>query len=591
MKKNLITLLFALFSTFSFAQFQVDWGYNFNSTTTSLGVNLYGYFIDVAIDDQGNIYALGNVRDSMDVDPGPGTHILVSGGNDYHSMMLVKYRSDGSFVWGHAFASPMTYSIASGIEIDSQHNLHVVMATYGQIDMDPDSGTTMVGDLSGTRWTTALAKYDTTGALISAVETSHPYAGFTSFYGHPELFVSASDTVYLMNRYEGSIDLDPGAGTFTASTNAKGMYISILDVNHNFQNAFAIEVPNWLETQSIVADSQGNIFASFYAYDNFDLDPGPGVTTVNAPVYNYGFDPGDNIAVKYSRAGTPMGFVQTKEGYGQIALKKNGGILLYGVFNSVTDFDPSSGVLNIGPSRNGTGYIASYNAAFQNEWVGQFEQIAPGYSNLLSAYESENGEIKACLNFFDRVDLDPGTAVAEETGHPQGGGIALISIDSTGNRMGHSLFNRAGQYKNSSVIHPGPGTSLMFMGQFQDTLDLDPGPGELLVSSGTYPDGFFAKMDPDLTIAIESPIEGGDNWNVWPVPASHAVWIQSVAPTANETRVSVIDMRGVQVAVQNFTDTSMPLQVSLRDLPDGIYILEIVQEQTMVRRKIWVQGK
>jgi hypothetical protein len=590
MKRYLFTICFLLAATFSSAQFQLDWGYNFNSTTTSAGVNLYGYFIDVVTDDLGNIYALGSFQDSLDVDPGPGTHILISGGNNYGSMMMVKYRADGSFVWGNAFASPMTTNRASGIEIDSESNLHVVMNTLGQIDMDPGPGTAMIGDLSGTKWWTVLAKYDTTGALISTAQTSQAYAGFSTHVGHPELFVSASDSVYLMNGFEGSTDLDLGAGTFTVSTPARGMYVSILDKDHNFQNGFALEFQNWVQTESIVADSQGNIWASFYAYDSFDLDPGTGVTTVNAPAYNFGFDPGDNIAVKYNRDGTPQGFVQLKAGFGYLALKNDGGMLFYGVYNNLTDFDPGPGTMNVAPLRDYTGFIASYDAAFQNEWVGKFEHNFQGLSEVLSAYQSENGEIETCMYFTDRTDMDPGPAVTEEIGNPQAGGIALIGLDAQGDRIGHSLFNGDAAYKNSWVIFPGSDNSLMFMGQFRDTVDLDPGPGELLAISGTYPDGFLAKMNANHIVSVATALEVGDNWNVWPVPATNEIWVQSTVPSGDVVSISVIDMRGARVAAQTFFDAALPMQVTLGDLAEGIYFLEIADGEAVVRRKILVQG-
>lgn len=80
----------------------------------SIGGILYENSMDIALDNEGNIYACGQFEGTIDFDPGPGVSNLTSKG--FTDIFVLKLDSAGNFLWAKSMGgssndigSPIAY--------------------------------------------------------------------------------------------------------------------------------------------------------------------------------------------------------------------------------------------------------------------------------------------------------------------------------------------------------------------------------------------------------------------------------------------------------------------------------------------------
>jgi hypothetical protein len=62
------------------------------------------YSRDLAVDKRGNIHVIGNFKDTVDFDPGPGVTKLISTGSE--DLFIQKIDSAGDLVWVKSISGP-----------------------------------------------------------------------------------------------------------------------------------------------------------------------------------------------------------------------------------------------------------------------------------------------------------------------------------------------------------------------------------------------------------------------------------------------------------------------------------------------------
>lgn len=578
MKKTTFTLCLSFFCTFAFSQFQYHWGNQFVSSSTSFGSSTYAYFIDTEIDANGNIYGVGNFVETVDIDPGPGVQNITAGGGNTYNTMLVKFNSNGELIWAHTFVSPNIESICTGIEMDSQSDLYLVLETPGQIDMDPGAGTANVGAAGNVSISTIIAKYDTTGAFIDLMEITRPYS-FSAFNQMSTLYISDADSVYLFKGFGATMDVDPGTGVFEFQPSSPAWFNASYDTDFNFGSAFMISAPNWIRTYNMAVDDQANRYVSFLAYDNVDIAPGPGVFNVTAPTYNFGINEGDVVVVKYSPDGTPLSMIQVEEANEvRLAEKQNGGLFLLGQFSANTDFDPAGGLQTTFVGRDQTGFLASYDSNFALEWVGQFAHPANGYSGTSSLVERPSGEIVVGTFISPGTDVDPSSGFVEEqlTNSAPYGAVALIRLNADGSYLAHTLYDDRGLIFNQVYLFPGPNESLLYLSIYQDTVDMDPGPGVALAPyAGNGVGGFIINLDYSSVVGREITRMDEEGWKVWPNPAHEEVFLTLDQPLEAQSTLRLLSLMGTPVRTSVLLPGEHQHRIDLYNLPTGMYFIEL----------------
>ncbi len=262
--KNLILLIITVLSV-SYTQAQP---YNFE-----WGVNFFGYngsdptshlkIMDMAVDDQGNVYSVGYFQDTVDFDPGIGEFIGVSAGEI--DCFVQKLDASGNFLWVKTFGGTYHDKVES-IDIDVNGDI-IISGSFG--------------DFFTVGATTIYSPY--TGPLSSFVIKMHSSGNFIwvkDFKIKKDVTYSAKNS-FVKSKSDGSIFF---AGNFLDTTELQvvpdltgpGLFVLELSSSGSINWAKSIKT-NGVD---IDVDDQDNLYITGIFGDTVDFDPNNGVNEV-----------------------------------------------------------------------------------------------------------------------------------------------------------------------------------------------------------------------------------------------------------------------------------------------------------------------
>lgn len=368
--------------------------------------------------------------------------------------------------------------------------------------------------------------------------------------------VDDSGNVYTAGYYTGTVDMDPGPGTYNLSpVGARDVYVLKLDRNGNFMWAKSLGGTSDEDLSSLALDASGYVYFSGTFRFTADLDPGPGVYMATGPTTTMLRRQG--FFEKLDRNGN---FIWAKvfEANDQASISylsfKNGSMYAFGGYLDSVDLDLGPGTYRRKASVDGSNFMMKMDTAAQLIWVktmikisfqslafdaktnfyiggtfsltGDFD-MGPGVYNMTSAgnqdafvlkldsnanfiwakrmggtmIESGNSiALDDSMNIYIGGDLEGGTANFDP-------GISNYTILSAGNMDAYiAKFDSAGHFiwvkgfGSSSYEHlpyltaDGPG-NIYATGYFSNTVDFDPGPGIYNMVSVGSTDVFLLKLD------------------------------------------------------------------------------------------------
>src|ERR1041385_6107721 len=183
------------------------------------------YASSVTLDASGNIYTTGVFSGTADFDPGAGTFNLAASG--YNDMFISKLDSAGNFVWARSVGGS-TYVWGQSIAVDGSGNVLVTGVFDGTVDFDPGAGTFNLASAGG--YDIFVLRLDNLGNLSWA----KAFGDFSMDAGY-SIAADALGNVYTCDAFIGTVDFDPGAGTFNiTSAGSTDIFVSKLDNSGNF---------------------------------------------------------------------------------------------------------------------------------------------------------------------------------------------------------------------------------------------------------------------------------------------------------------------------------------------------------------------
>ncbi len=227
----------------------------------------------VTTDISGNFYITGYFSSTVDFDPGPSvTNLTPTGGSD---IFISKFDAQGNFAWARHVGDGIT-SDGRAIVADVFGNVYTTGWFEGVPDFDPGPGITTLTSTAGSMdifilkldasgnfvWAKQMGgPLKDEGLSLFTDVLGNVYS--TGIYGGTADFDPGP----------GFANLTSAAGSNTSSLN---IYISKLDVNGNFILAKQIgDILDDVGT-SITVDGSGNIYLSGCFSGTVDFDPGPG---------------------------------------------------------------------------------------------------------------------------------------------------------------------------------------------------------------------------------------------------------------------------------------------------------------------------
>ncbi len=378
----------------------------------------------------GNVYLAGIFSGTVDLDPSASIHTVTSNGNT--DIFLACYTSSGAYLWGLSIGGPNDDG-ALNLAVDKNSNAIIVGYFSGQhINFDP-----------------------------------------------------LSSGKYLSDQGVANGPIPTGGDGFAAKYDSTGACTWAIDLGGS--SVFDL-------TEGVATDEVGNVYVGGDFHFTMDIDPGPGVTTLNA--LN-----GTGYLIKYTPAGRlAWGFSFGGPGNNGVDnavwnIRAEGGyVYTVGTFQATGDFDPSAGTAILTASGTYDGYLAKYDTSGNYQFVAQVggtgnEAVYGLATDLSNVYIT--GSSTSPAMFFSGAA--PGGLTS-----PGGG---------TNSDMFLAKYTKAGAYVWAEMIggpHDEDGTALAIKnnvlyttGYFQDTVDFDPSPATAYLVSNGKNDIYLCKYDLD----------------------------------------------------------------------------------------------
>lgn len=414
------------------------------------------------------------------------------------SITLFCFASQAQYVgldWAYSFGD-IGWDLGNAIETDGNGNVYSSGVFEGTIDVDPGPGVTNLVATTGLR-NVFIKKDDGNGNLIWAHQIAT--GGFGDSLSGKIIDVDAAGNLYLAGSFFGTVDFDPGSGTFNLTSAGRGsdLFVLKLSAAGNFLWAKRTGGTNYEQTTAISLDPSGNLFTVGYFYGTIDFDPGTGTANLTA---NQG---GDIFIQKLDPSGD---FLWAKKignsNYNTSMAAKaddQGNIVLMGVFRGAMDLDPGAGTFTLTSTSGSQDFFtAKLDPSGDLIWatqIGTSENAWRGYTNV-----DASGNVYVSGSFAGTADFDPGPGTTLITSgsngswsdafiqklSPQGTLIWVKTMGATGAaNYGHMDPSKLGidDLGNSYLI-----------GFYSGAIDFDPGPGIALSPANNSSNNFVVKI-------------------------------------------------------------------------------------------------
>jgi len=411
-----------------------------NASTTTTSVTLPRWaktsspvdaqFLAVAIDGNGNSYAVGYQNSSTTFTYGPGvtaTGVAPTSNN----IVVVKYGPTGNVMWAQSGGGSGGISIFNAVAVDSSGNVYAAGYQSG-------TGTYTYGSQSATGkgfgTNVLLVKYDTNGNALWAKTTDPTSVGTwsTTFTG---VAVDASGNAYVTGNEGGNTAIN-----FSSTISASGLsstFTSALLVKYDTNG-----VAQWAKSGgyisgassflSVAVDSSGsNVYAAGYQNSNSTFTYGGQSATGATSAF-------DNVLlVKYNSAGTSLWARTTTSGgnnsrFNSVAVDGSGNVYAVG-------YQTSTYIYSYGGLASATGTSASQNNSvlvkYDSSGTGQWAQSIGGAATYGSQFNSVavdgSGNPYVAGSQYGNWAYDYGSGVVATSGGSLTA-VALVKYDSLG---------------------------------------------------------------------------------------------------------------------------------------------------------------
>ena len=368
----------------------------------------------IATDELGNVYLSGYFTYTVDFDPGPGVFQLISNGT--RDMFVLKLDPDGNFVWAKSVGGT-AIERGYGLVVGDSEEVYVAGTFNDKVDFDPGPATVSV--MSNGGLDVFVQKMDSAGNFLWV----RSIGGSSNDYAY-DLSLGIDGEIYVIGSFRDTVDFNPGAGTFEViAIGESDVFIQCLQANGDLDWVRTFGSTYLDFGYSVLTDQLGNVIISGTFEDIADFDPGPNdyylssngnkdiflvkldgsgnfiwARSLGGSSFDYGnalakdgagniyltgsftevmdFNPGSGTFISTSGGNRDiyvlkladdggfywaktLGGIQGDIGY-SIDLDKKGNVYVVGSFMDIVDFDPGSGVYELGSIGDADVFIQKY---------------------------------------------------------------------------------------------------------------------------------------------------------------------------------------------------------------------------------------
>jgi hypothetical protein len=375
--------------------------------------------LSITVDSTENVYTTGYFQGTADFDPGAATSNLISSGG--FEAFVSKLDSSGNFVWAKKMggaANEFAYSIA----VDNSGNVYSTGMFEGTADFDPGAGTFNLTSAGG--YDAYISKLDLSGNFLWAKSFEGTNTGYAN-----DAVVDSSGDIYITGSVVGTVDFDPGAGTFnlTAANGAQGSFVSKIDSSGDFVWAKGFGLTSFAYTESVKLDSSGNIYTTGSFFGTANFDPGAGTFNLTSA------GSGDIFVSKLDSSGNFLwakSFGGSSDDFGySVSIDSSGNIFTTGYFAGTADFDPGDGITNLTSAGNRDVFVSKLNSSGALLWAKSFGGSSNDTGESIAV--DSTGNVYTTGVFRNTTDFDPGAGSTNFTS-AGGGDVFVLKLSPSG---------------------------------------------------------------------------------------------------------------------------------------------------------------
>lgn len=410
--------------------------------------------------------------------------------------------SSPPWAWAKTFyGTHLLESPAIAVDPSGRGAVYTAGSYSGTVDFDPGIGIFNLNQL-GLYGDIFISKLDGNGNFVWAKQINGSPGGSCYAYSI-KVDPSGSGDVYTTGVFYGSVDFDPGPGTFILRNSGfpvckADVFISKLDSSGNFKWAKSFGGTDEELGRSIAFDpfGKGNVYILGSFKGTIDVNPNADsfkLTSVGLfDFFITKLDSEGNFVWAKS-----IGGKYSDTGFAMAVDPKNGDVCVTGEFRRQVNFNPadSSHILNAGP------YPAIFILKLDSE--GNFVWAKPigGPSNAGSAGyaiaidPNGNGDIYTTGNFKGEIDFNSGNSRNFHLSSTGREDVFISKLDNSGNFVWAAAMGGISDDKGNAIaFDPADEGGVYIMGNFTKTADLDPGKNVFNLTAVHSNDMFIAKL-------------------------------------------------------------------------------------------------
>lgn len=335
--------------------------------------------------------------------------------------------------------------------------------------------------------------------LFSASAQDEPVLHWARTYGSTghesaaALVRDAEGNIYTAGPFNGTVDFDPGPGTFnlTQTGNSMDAYVLKLDPQGNFLWVKRMGGADAnLFTHMLIAPN-GDIILGGNYNGTVDFNPGTGTANLTSTtMLLYPFRSFDAVVVRLDANGN---FIWAKsfggtqaDSISAMTLDQDGNLVISGLFGESGDFDPGSGVSTLTATGMFSAFVLKLDANGNYLWAKSLGAETDARVSCLTT--NSDNDIILAGNYVGEFDLDSSGEYILESGPTDQfnqsfyqGFAARLNTD--GNVEWAGKFG--GQYPTlTDAVLLDPSGNIYLSGTFSGVVDIAPGPTEHILNPG-----------------------------------------------------------------------------------------------------------
>jgi hypothetical protein len=312
--------------------------------------------------------------------------------------------------------------------------------------------------------------------------------------------LDASGNHIVAGNYNGTIDLDPGAGVFNVtSSGSQDIFICKLDANGNFVWGKSIGGVNEDAVTDLKIDNSGNVYLCGFFRGSADFDPSSNSFILSV---SSGGATADGFLLKldlngnFSYAKQIGGSTAIDDHIYSIDLDAQNNIYLTGYFNGSCDLDPGATQFLVSSTGGSDLFVVKLNSSgnfvFAKTVAGTFGNSVSGGSKGFSI-KVNTFDIIVVGEFDGTQDFDTGSGTLNLTSNGLLD-IFILKLDLNGNFVFAKSIGGTGNDAGNS-IQIDQSNNLYISGYFNNTVDFNPLSSVNNLTSIGSSDGYLLKLD------------------------------------------------------------------------------------------------